>query len=686
MGHCFRSSLLCFDHPIRRIVFIAILIGLFALSGCASHSSRTYVRNGKVYGRVEGAFRHRWWNYYERALSFMEGEFYQEALSDLEHAMKQRFADKRMARTYGMHFVDYFPHRERGLIHYLMSNYEDAKKELELSMTQQPSAKAQFYLDKIRKILMEREKPVISFPSLLVDLPSDEIWTKDAPFIISGTVSDKQYVSKIMLSDRHVFLEGAQQQVDFKETFKLDQGKHVIPIYAENLLGGNVSRELIIHVDRLGPLITLEPDSFGAGGPSSIRGFLYDDSGEISLSVNGVKFPVPKGEDVPFTVPISKGIKHVILLAKDKLGNETKADVDIKNMTALRGNPLIAALDDGTIMSDSRTFRLAVSFFRKDSRKPSVKLGGWTDEQTVFLEKVYLEGEVRDENDIIDLTVNDTPILRRKGRIIFFNHLVDLQEGENLIKIEAKDKAGNLTKKEISIIRQIPKIFQLDSRFSITLLPFESKGLLTGLSDMYENLFLVKLMDQNRFRIIERQKLDAVLQEQKLSRTKLIDRNTALELGRLVAAQAILVGNFIETRIGIEIVARLIDNETSEILAVEDVYDEFKDRASLLALAEGLAIKFHREFPLLDGMIVRKEGKIFYTDLGKGKVRPQRRVIIFREGEPILHPETGKMLGCDTEVIGYARVTQVMNEMSKATLLKGLKTEDIILKDKVMTE
>jgi hypothetical protein len=395
---------------------------------------------------------------------------------------------------------------------------------------------------------------------------------------------------------------------------------------------------------------------------------------------------VQEGNEVSFTTPLRPGARHVVLLAKDRVGNETKAEVDMEDISARKSYPLLAALGFGKTMSDAGGVKLAFSFGKKDIRKPSVKLPGWGEEQTVYLKKVYIEGEVRDENDIVDLTVNDTPVLRRKGRIIFFNHLVDLQEGENKIKVAARDEAGNTMVKTISIIREIPKVLQIGSRFSMSLLPFENKGMDTGLNYIFENLFSTRLMDQNRFRLIEREKLDKILQEQKLSRTKLIDRKTAIELGRLVAARSTLIGNFIETRIGIEAVARLVDNETSEILAIKDVYDEFKDRAALMSMAEGMAIKLHREFPLVDGMVVRTKGESFYADLGKGKTKPNRRLIIYREGESIRHPETGKILGSDTEILGYARVIQVMDQMSRAVLLKGMKGDIIKDRDKVITE
>ena len=140
----------------------------------------------------------------------------------------------------------------------------------------------------------------------------------------------------------------------------------------------------------------------------------------------------------------------------------------------------------------------------------------------------------------------------------------------------------------------------------------------------------------------------------------------------------------IETNKGLEVVARLIDTETSEILTVEDVYDEVKDLPALRSLAEGMAIKFHREFPLLDGFVVQQKGKYVFSDLGKGQVKLQRRLIVYRE-EPLKHPKTGKVLGTDNVILGRACITQVMPDMSKAELMDG-NSVDVKRMDKVITE
>ena len=115
-----------------------------------------------------------------------------------------------------------------------------------------------------------------------------------------------------------------------------------------------------------------------------------------------------------------------------------------------------------------------------------------------------------------------------------------------------------------------------------------------------------------------------------------------------------------------------------------DVYDEATNVRLLNALSEGLAIKFHREFPLLEGLVVDKKGKSIFTDLGQDAIKIQRRLIVYRD-TPIKHPVTGKILGSDNEILGRGRVIQVMPQLSKAEILDD-PTNAIKPMDKVITE
>ncbi|MGA1841480.1 MAG: CsgG/HfaB family protein [bacterium] len=667
----------------QKILFLSlILLALFPLSCVVQPSKPVRIKNGKEYGKVQGAFRHRWWNYYERGLSFVEGEFFPEAIEDFIAAIKQREKDQRMARTYGMHFIDYFPHRELGIVYYEKGDMEAAKRELEDSLSYFPSAKARFYLDRVRKILIEREGKEIMPPMLDLSFEADEIWTNEDPVVISGMANDENYITGITIKDIPFFLEGAQNRVSFKEYLDLPQGRQIVEVTAKNLLGKETRREVIINVDREGPVIRLDKldlNRFPAEREITIYGSIYDEAGVSGFSINRQLIPIGEGMEVPFTARFKIAEESLEMAASDSLDNITSANILLEEATFSQ-RPVMLAFAGQETQYDL----LAGLFGSKDSQPPVIRLKGWTDSQTVYMEKGYIEGSVSDENRIESLMINEIPIRCSNGRHVFFSHMTDLKEGENVVTIQARDEKGNTAIKKILIISKIPKALQLSERLSLTVFPFEQGEGISAASFNFQHNLIDALVKRNRFRVIEREKLDTILQEQKLSRTKLFDDSTALRLGRLIAVNSIVAGSIIETRTGIEIVARMIDTETSDILASEDVYGEIKDINALMSLAEGMAVKFHKDFPLVNGLIIKCKEKEIVTDLGHDVIKLYRRLIVYRE-EEIKHPITNRILGADTKIIGRARITQVMTNMSQAELM-GCKPGTIDRMDKVITE
>ena len=669
-------------NPVKNVPIFALAICLAAFFPSCESVRSTHIKDGKEYGVTKGIFRARWWNYYERGGSFAEGGFWEESARDFREAIDQRSLDQRMARTYGMHVVDYFPHRELGIVYYRMGNLEEAKKELTLSLSQYPTSKTRFYLDRVKKGLMEKEGGEVAPPHLRIDFPESDVWTREDPVIISGTAEDDHLVSGVKIRGVPFFMEAAQQRIAFRESLDLAQGEHTVEVEVKNLLGRTTNRSVVIHVDREGPIITVEEmnvNTVALGRPSTIRGFIYDAAGVSELFVNGRAVTVRKGLEVPFEEELPPDVGTVLLEAVDKLGNKTSAQVDV-SATSMKQKPLMLAYA-GTDVSG---LLVAGIFGAKDTLPPRISLKGWDDAQTVYLDKIYLDGHAADEGMIESLTLNQKPIMRRKGKRIFFNQVVRLKKGKNTITIEAKDDAGNVATRELIVTRCVPKALQLAERLSMTILPFGQKGAVSNASLSFQDNLTDALVNRNRFRMIERDRLDLILREQKLSRSTLIDKSAALQLGKLMAAETVVTGNIIESGIGVEIVGRVIDTETSEILAAEDVYDEVKDLEGLKRLAEGMAIKIHRKFPLLSGTVIKQRGNFIFTDIGDDKIGLQRKLIVYHE-ELIKHPVTGKLQGADNEILGRARVVQVMPGMSKAEISDGNSTSVKPL-DKVISE
>ena len=166
----------------------------------------------------------------------------------------------------------------------------------------------------------------------------------------------------------------------------------------------------------------------------------------------------------------------------------------------------------------------------------------------------------------------------------------------------------------------------------------------------------------------ERSQLDQILREQALSRTRLFDEQTASRLGRLVSARAVITGSIVNSQDRIFVTAQMIDVETSKIISTHEMGADLIDSFSAGNMAEGLALKLHQDFPLIDGHIIEMKGKNMVVDIGQNGTKPGRRLIIFR-GEPVIHPVTGKTVGTDIRVVAHAVVTQVLPETSRAMVL-----------------
>ena len=228
----------------------------------------------------------------------------------------------------------------------------------------------------------------------------------------------------------------------------------------------------------------------------------------------------------------------------------------------------------------------------------------------------------------------------------------------------------------------------IGSRMSVAVLPFSHKGIISSAGEMVYDGLIESFDNLRRFNIVaRREELESVLEELKLSQTDLVDESKALKVGKMVAAEAILSGSVIETERDIEVIARLINTETTTVMATKDVYGQDKSLSYLHYLLNGLALKFKHAFPLVEGLVIKVKGKEVFADLGKNRnLKKEMKFIIYREGEKVIHPVTGKFLGYDTKVLGEATVVQVFEEFSKGKLKIAKGLPKIYEKDRVITK
>lgn len=117
----------------------------------------------------------------------------------------------------------------------------------------------------------------------------------------------------------------------------------------------------------------------------------------------------------------------------------------------------------------------------------------------------------------------------------------------------------------------------------------EESGVTETEAAVVRNLVEAELGKTGFFRLVERNKLDFIIAEKKLSYAGLAEDKAAAELGRLSGAQLAVFGAVSRDKNGYLVTARLVDASTGEILRTETAAAEedylFRDAARRLAAA-----------------------------------------------------------------------------------------------------
>jgi len=162
---------------------IALILAVYVLvAGCATQEDPRYVRDGEQYGTTQGVFRGRWWSYYERGSSFVAGKFYLEAIRDFQTALQGRERDTWRARTYGLHFVEFFPNRELGVAYFHLGQLDEAEAALRNSLASIDTERAHYYLDEVKKAK-------IASGALKDDLSPELDTTVGMPMVIASNLA-----------------------------------------------------------------------------------------------------------------------------------------------------------------------------------------------------------------------------------------------------------------------------------------------------------------------------------------------------------------------------------------------------------------------------------------------------------------------------------------------------------------
>ncbi len=676
-----------------KYLFLLLLSGLLWLTSC-SLEQVAEEKNGRLYGVTKGTFRDRWWNYYERGMSFADGGFLEKAEADLYKAVRQRKDDQRRARTYGRHFIDYFPHCELGIVFYNQGRIQKAISELETSLFTVKFAKAEYYLDLARKTLIEKEHHKQGAPEIMINQPGMEyVLTNAFSVEVRGIArDDNNFIRYISVGDKKIRIDVSGRKIPFHAEVPVSPGINRIPVRAVNLMGKSSEIFVTVNADHIGPLISID-DTLAAPGTARVMGYAFDDSGVAEIVINKQKFSLggtPKELLIERTVPVEPGQKDIIIKAVDIAGNITCAAIPLQYEALSGFSSLLAenSLYQKKVLSDGAEKQLLVSNKNPGSH-PFVKinLNNSKTKRTTYLDRIVIDGKISSHEKMTKLFINGNEILQSPRRNFHFCYIAELEQGENLINITALAPSHHSDAAILKIKREITCIRKPEARLKLALNAFtkeKTENVETQMGVGFENRLAIAMLEHSprRFFRVENLRLGENDNE--------ILRKTA----RANGFHCIVFGHILErtshdNKNSIIINARIEDTENGDIIVeTQDVYEEAdKDTIDdkLKFLSKQMKLKLIDELPVVEGRILEKhKNEWIAVNLGKeNKVKKGMELIVYQAGEDILGFDD--VTDRDTEELGEAKIKAVKTEESLAYIKETSDKEKIQTKHRVIT-
>lgn len=260
-----------------------------------------------------------------------------------------------------------------------------------------------------------------------------------------------------------------------------------------------------------------------------------------------------------------------------------------------------------------------------------------------------------------------------------------------------------------------------------------------GISDE----FVTELLKTKKFRLIEREQIDKVLEEQDFGESGRVDTKSAAKIGKILGVQFLVMGRVTEfslkssgvsgislkkgvglgvksTNAIVAIDARLVDTSSAEIIAsvtgkgdkrstnlsvavdweaISFGSDEFRQtnlgvamREAVASAAQQLSNTAYNSGPgsaqpaKLTGAVAYVSGNRVIINIGSDSgIKPETIFVVRRVLDVVKDPDTNEVIDEVTEAVAEIKVTEVKEKSATCTVLKKLSSEyTIAVGDKVV--
>ena len=606
---------------------------------------------------IPAIVQHRYWNYYERGLVYSLLGKWDKAADDFmvamglkEGALYPEYAEKRRTKTYGVRFLDnYFPHRELGICYYFLGRLDDAKNQLEISMSMLPSARAKFYMNRVRGAQFSKLQPGTFSPlSIEMEWPEGPLFTNRPYLKLNGVVASRFYVNEVRINGERELIELAQPEFVLNTELEFSTGRQPVRITATDLAGNSTQWERDVVVDLEGPEIAV---STSATQPTDAITVTFSDHyGIKTLTIDG-KHVAPDENTTTHSLDLPlKPSRKITIEIEDKAGNKTILRQDTRDLRrasteslnhypdhrlAFTGFQKPASVTDPEAQSDVQLAVLPKSVV--DEIAPIIRVNPDIAEHLYVTTGFYVLDLFLEDSGALDsftVAINKRKMskdLSQKKPIRYrISKTIELEGEVNNVLIMVQDLAGNVETKRFRLIRKFPhdKIEDFRMTLATHVAPIETqpestslRRLFTRRKDWNEITSITRILNDlllqanhKRFNVLERDNeiLSRLTFEHFVIHSSLKDYRIAIDRGALLPAEWYLRTTMSPwsgaKRNAWVLYGTLIDALDGSVIAVSDSYfegDRPDDRRDALRI---LVDKILQQLPLLSTSVGSKKG------------------------------------------------------------------------------
>lgn len=205
----------------------------------------------------------------------------------------------------------------------------------------------------------------------------------------------------------------------------------------------------------------------------------------------------------------------------------------------------------------------------------------------------------------------------------------------------------------------------------IAVLTLEAKNVSQETADAVADILSTELFNTQRFQVIERQAILRILEEQKLQMTGITDMTQAVEIGKILNVQKIMIGSVSKLGETYIINTRLVDVKTGALELAQNAKSTSGEAGLTSAISD--LVRNLAQKVAVEGSIIKIDGKNVIIDLGKNHgIGDHQELAVIRIGEAITDL-SGRVLGRSEEVIGSVKVVSTKPDYSE-TVIAASKT------------